>query len=243
MTFTLILEPSEYRNNPNLSNANKRGMVIEIPSQGKLKNLRERYFTTSKPTISREKLTPEEKSGRVFTKVEFNLNEENRTNRKVILLWVEERNEWVAITYEKWEEGVFYEETFRGPYEIGDFGEGKLLEAYDISWQWTTQRAVGNTGPEEFIREIILHAFTTNATNLNISGKSIEVLPPEIGELKNLKTLNAYGNLLTSLPPEIGELQKLERLNIWFNRLSTFPPSIQKLRKLVSLNAWHNQIQ
>lgn len=198
MSIILILEPSDHGNKPNSSPFDNRDIVIEIPAQGTLEKLKERYYNTSVPIISKGKLTPEEKSGLSFTRVEFNLLEENRKDRRVILLWIEERNEWIAITYKKWEEEFFHEETYRGPYEIGDFGERKLLEAYGIAWQRITRRAVRNTSPEDFIKEIISHAYSTNSTDLNICGKSIEELPPEIGELKNLRTLNIYGNLLKS---------------------------------------------
>ena len=44
-------------------------IIIRIPTQGKLEKINERYFSTDKPVILRDTLTPEEKSKRIFTRV------------------------------------------------------------------------------------------------------------------------------------------------------------------------------
>jgi hypothetical protein len=242
MTITLSLEASEYRNIPSLSNASKRDIVIEIPLQGEIRKLNERYFPTSKPTISRGTLTPEEKSGRKFTKVEFNLIEDGYTDRKVILLWIEERNEWVAISYRKWEESIFYEETYGGPYELGDFSEKKLLDAYDVHWQLSTIKRPKYMSPNDYIIEIIFQAANSQASTLNLSNKEIQDLPSEIGQLHNLESLQINFNQLSSLPSEIGQLKNLISLGIISNNLVQLPPEIGLLSNLEYLHVGGNQL-
>jgi Leucine-rich repeat (LRR) protein len=59
------------------------------------------------------------------------------------------------------------------------------------------------------------------------------MLPPEIGQLKNLRRLALYNNHLTTLPPEIGQLSNLQVLGLEENNLSILPAEIGQLTNLV----------
>ncbi|MFA6118884.1 MAG: leucine-rich repeat domain-containing protein [Parachlamydiales bacterium] len=67
-------------------------------------------------------------------------------------------------------------------------------------------------------------------------------LPPEIGQLKNLKKLLLDENELITLPPEIGRLKKLQRLSVCENRLTALPPEIGQLKNLKLLSLTKNKL-
>ena len=88
-------------------------------------------------------------------------------------------------------------------------------------------------------------------TELDLSGKELTALPPEIGKLTQLKKLilgkdeyddkglyiRTVGNKLISLPPEIGLLTQLEELQIVGNQLTSLPVEIGQLTNLQTLNS------
>ena len=88
----------------------------------------------------------------------------------------------------------------------------------------------------------IKEAAHTGATELDLSGKGLTTLPPEIVQLANLQTLQLQGNQLTTLPPEIGQLVNLQSLNLTNNKLATLPPEIGQLVNLQTLYASDNQL-
>ncbi len=61
-------------------------------------------------------------------------------------------------------------------------------------------------------------------------------MPPEIGDLENLRELYLEFNNLTSLPPEIGKLTNLRILIIGRNNLIKIPPEIGQLTGLTELD-------
>jgi len=104
-----------------------------------------------------------------------------------------------------------------------------------------------NNGVEVYsVEELRQHANDPNlaplVTRVYLYGKNLTTLPPEIGNLKNLKTLSLNWNQLTTLPPEIGKLINLEDLYLNNNQLTTLPPEIGNLKKLKELILSHNQL-
>ena len=77
-----------------------------------------------------------------------------------------------------------------------------------------------------------------------IPDKLMGTLPPELGELTELRTLNLRGNYLTgSIPPELGGLTKLWYLNLGGNYLTgSIPPELGGLTEMQRLNLSYNYL-
>ena len=73
-------------------------------------------------------------------------------------------------------------------------------------------------------------------------GVKINTLPPEIGDLINLRNLTIFDGNLTSLPPEIGNLVNLELLDLAHNDLTQIPAGIGSLTQLKMLTLSFNQL-
>jgi len=92
---------------------------------------------------------------------------------------------------------------------------------------------------------IIEQARRENWEVLDLRSKGITELPPEIGQLKNLKKLdlgwddrktNELQNKLNQLPDEIGQLTSLQTLDLSANQLTDLPESIGQLTSLRRLD-------
>src|SRR5688572_8092767 len=79
-------------------------------------------------------------------------------------------------------------------------------------------------------------------TFLNLSYFSLDRIPPEIGDLTQLRSLNIGYNDLTSLPPEITKLIHLEWLSIDHNEFTDFPVQLSKLTTLRELALASNKL-
>ncbi len=77
---------------------------------------------------------------------------------------------------------------------------------------------------------------------LLINFNDITAIPPEIGQLKNLKVLYAFHNELTALPTEIGQLVNLDELVLYNNYIIELPPAIEGLKNLIFLNLNANNL-
>ena len=102
---------------------------------------------------------------------------------------------------------------------------------------------------EQEVLLIIEQALKDGVTVLDLSGRGITKLPPEIGQLTNLTTLSLERNQLSSLPAEIGQLTNLRELylgnrNEWRsgNNLSYLPVSICHFNNLTILELSYNQL-
>ena len=69
-------------------------------------------------------------------------------------------------------------------------------------------------------------------------------LPPELGDLVNLRELRLQGNLLRGeIPPELGRLSNLVVFDLARNGLSgTIPPEVGNLTNLTRLSIWGNEL-
>ncbi len=96
----------------------------------------------------------------------------------------------------------------------------------------------------EKIREILRRNQTRISTfrKLDLSYHNLTLLPPEIGQLKGLKTLLLGDNRLVSLTKEIGQLQDLETLASAHNRLVRLPREIGQLQRLTLLSLHNNHL-
>ena len=108
----------------------------------------------------------------------------------------------------------------------------------------------------EELLQIIEKAAIEGWTKLDLSGRELTALPPQIGQLTQLKKLilgkyeldrdgdilRFTGNKLSTLPPEIGLLTQLEELQIFANQLTSLPTEIGQLTNLQTLNLGSNQL-
>ena len=105
--------------------------------------------------------------------------------------------------------------------------------------------------PTELL-EVIDRAYQDQVEELDLSGLDLTELPPEIGNLTQLKTLilgkwengkGHVGNQLTTLPAEMANLTHLQTLRIAGNQLKTLPRVLSKLRNLRELNLAENSLK
>ena len=70
-------------------------------------------------------------------------------------------------------------------------------------------------------------------------------IPPELAQLGNLRQLDVGTNRLSGhIPPELGQLGELQGLSLRGNRLTrTMPPELGNLAKLTSLDLAHNRLE
>ena len=69
-------------------------------------------------------------------------------------------------------------------------------------------------------------------------------IPPELGKLVKLEVLDLYSNQLSGqIPPELGNLESLQWLRLYVNRLSgEIPPELGSLASLKNLQLFKNQL-
>ena len=86
--------------------------------------------------------------------------------------------------------------------------------------------------------------FRNRVVGLQHPGRLTGSMPPELGNLSNLKVLTLSNNQLTgSIPPELGNLSNLERLNLRNNQLTgNIPPELGNISNLRELNLSDNQL-
>ncbi|MEH2185870.1 MAG: COR domain-containing protein [Nostoc sp.] len=94
----------------------------------------------------------------------------------------------------------------------------------------------------EELLQIIEQAAKDKVTELDLSGTGLTTLPPEFGQLTNLRSLYLRSNQLSSLPPEFGQLINLRSLYLRSNQLSSLPPEFVQLTNLQTLNLDSNQL-
>lgn len=82
-----------------------------------------------------------------------------------------------------------------------------------------------------------------NSMRLDLSKRSIHLLPSSIKELTQLTELYLYSNKLQSLPSELGCLSGLVTLALSENSLTSLPDSLDGLKKLRMLDLRHNKLR
>jgi len=95
-------------------------------------------------------------------------------------------------------------------------------------------------------KRLIQECRENNGTALNLSNFMLQEIPPEISELKALKTLY-IGSIddkweITTLPPEMGKLKNLECLNLMID-LPEIPDWVGNLENLEFLNIYDDAIE
>ena len=67
---------------------------------------------------------------------------------------------------------------------------------------------------QDKLLQLINKAFRNDWTMLDLNNQGITAIPPEIGQLTNLKTLFINNNRLKAIPSEIGRLTNLNSLDL-----------------------------
>lgn len=78
--------------------------------------------------------------------------------------------------------------------------------------------------------------------SLDLSGKNLDKIPPEVFELTNLKVLNLFDNRIEEIPESISSLIYLEVLILMRNDLGSVPQEIVELSNLKKLNLSQNDL-
>jgi leucine-rich repeat protein SHOC2 len=78
---------------------------------------------------------------------------------------------------------------------------------------------------------------------LNLSGKSLKLVNPEIFRIEGLRVLNMSDNLLTEIPNSFENMTLLTELAVANNQLSTLPPSLASCEALERLDISGNRMQ
>lgn len=94
--------------------------------------------------------------------------------------------------------------------------------------------------PYEIALQRIEEAQERDFLRIDLAGLELDHLPPEIGQLTNVRQLWLHDNQLSSLPAEIGNLQNIEELTLFNNQLSELPPEIGQLSNLMVLRLSDN---
>lgn len=82
-----------------------------------------------------------------------------------------------------------------------------------------------------------------NSIRLDLSKRSIHVLPSSIRELTRLTELYLYSNKLQCLPYDVGCLSGLVTLALSENSLTSLPDSLENLKWLRMLDLRHNKLR
>ncbi len=83
--------------------------------------------------------------------------------------------------------------------------------------------------PNRLARSRIKAAKQRRQKSLDLSGKQLSEVPPEIGELTGLLSLDLSNNQLSALPDEIANLVALRHLDLSDNQFNTLPPALKRL--------------
>lgn len=241
--ITLNFGKSKYQYKPTRDLVEFPDMIIKIPTIGSLSKAYERTERTIE-----YKRTPivwgvlDGQSRRPFVHISFShLPDPNYREEIEYILWVEERWEWVNISYETWREDVYDDESYSGPYELNEYLEKMLITAYGITWPCSAHLGK-HSAPIDFLTEIILHSISSGSNTLNLTNLAIDVLPLEIGMLVDLEDLDLSNNRLTEIPEEIGKLTSLRSLNLSNNQLKSLHLQIFELDNLRYLDIRGNPI-
>ena len=89
---------------------------------------------------------------------------------------------------------------------------------------------------------IINKAAEIDSEELDLSGKNLTELPPEIGTLTKLKKLNLCSNQLRFLPSTVSLLSSLKYLYIRNNKLNSLPPEFFEISSLEILDLSNNEL-
>jgi internalin A len=92
------------------------------------------------------------------------------------------------------------------------------------------------------VLQLIEQARAENWTELDLSGKGLVQIPPEIFQLSNLQRLYLRLNQITEIPDAIAALSSLQQLSLGANQITEIPDVIASLSNLQVLSLAENKI-
>jgi Leucine-rich repeat (LRR) protein len=104
-------------------------------------------------------------------------------------------------------------------------------------------QAQDNFTPYEIALQRIEEARISGATRLDLAYLGLSELPPEIGQLVNLRRLYLNNNYMRHLPIEIRQLPDLKWLIISDNNIEHLSAEISQLSNLEGLSLGSNQLR
>ncbi|XP_077994305.1 uncharacterized protein LOC144448030 [Glandiceps talaboti] len=89
----------------------------------------------------------------------------------------------------------------------------------------------------------LLNEFDIDSTAIDLSGRELKKVPPDIDNYTKLKELDLSSNKLQGIPSTLWTLQQLTNLDVSENELSTISPDIGQHTKLETLDLSENQLK
>jgi internalin A len=93
------------------------------------------------------------------------------------------------------------------------------------------------------ILELIQQAKDERAGKLDLSGRNLTEIPPEIAQLTSLQELNLNNNQISEIPEALAQLTSLQFLDLGHNQISEIPEALAQLTSLQILLLSNNQIR
>ncbi len=115
----------------------------------------------------------------------------------------------------------------------------EVSEAFSENWR---QKLIDWAYSQKIESLLVQEEELAGLESIDLSNKSLSVLPDEIGYLQNLKSIDLSHNTITALPDTFAELHELTHLNLSFNSLSKVPTFIGSLINLKDLDLSNNLI-
>ncbi|CCI18671.1 Leucine-rich-repeat protein (fragment) [Microcystis aeruginosa PCC 9807] len=92
------------------------------------------------------------------------------------------------------------------------------------------------------VLELIQQAKDERARELDLSGRNLTEIPPEIPQLTSLQDLYLYSNQIREIPEALTHLTPLQYLYLSDNQIREIPEALTQLTSLQSLDLRNNQI-
>ncbi|MFM7279304.1 MAG: leucine-rich repeat protein [Microcystis aeruginosa] len=93
------------------------------------------------------------------------------------------------------------------------------------------------------VLELIQRAKDERARKLDLSGRNLTEIPPEIAQLTSLQSLDLNKNQIREIPEALAYLTSLQRLDLSNNQISEIPEALAQLTSLQYFNLNNNQIR
>lgn len=108
--------------------------------------------------------------------------------------------------------------------------------------EWNESLNKSNVWSDDVLSKELERAKKAGQVYLEYTKRSINSIPPNIGDYVALQRLNLHNNKIGELPDSIVLLVNLKVLDVSVNRLTELPGAMNKMKSLEILNLDHNSI-